>query len=494
VNPSTFGKLLQFQVAGDVYAQPLYVSNVMIGGQPHNVLYVATEQDVVYAFDADGKALNPLWKTSFIDPTNNVTYLSVSDVGSPCCPSPDIGITGTPVIDPAAQTLYVLVRTKESGKLVQRLQALDITNGSIKNSVVVNPSVSGTGDRSYGNSSTVEFNSTRENQRSGLLLANGVVYVMWASHLDTHPYHGWVVGYDARTLQQTVVWNATPNGQGGGIWMSGGAPAADSAGNLYFSTGNGDFDPGGGNYSQAWIKMSSAGQLLSYFVPYNWSVLNGPDLDVGTAGGSLILPDQSGPSPHLLVSMDKNGTIYLLDRDNMGGHHDGDNSNIIQTICDAFPGRTDCASVRDGKESPLPNPSHLVRSSPAYWNGYVYVNSEYDSVKAFRLINGKLSDPPASHGPTITGFPGATVSISANGNSNGVVWLIDNGSNGNPGAGVLRAYDATDLSKELYNSASSRDSTNSSFIRFVIPTIANGKVYVPTSGHVTVYGLLKPSP
>ncbi len=182
--------------------------------------------------------------------------------------------------------------------------------------------------------------------------------------------------------------------------------------------------------------------------------------------------------------MDKNGTIYLLDRDNMGGFHAGDNSNVVQTICNAFPGRTDCAALRAGDDP------HIIRSSPAYWNGFVYFAGQHDFIKAFQLVNGRLSTTPVSHGPTIMGFPGATVSLSANGTSNGIAWLIDNGNNGNPGSGTLRAYDATDVSKELYNSASSRDNTGSAFIRFVVPTIVNGKVYVATRGRITAYGLL----
>ncbi len=495
VNQDSFGKLFQFALDGnsDVQAQPLYVSNLMVNGKTRNVLFVAAQNDVVYAFDADGATLDPLWERSFVDPANGITVpVAPGDTGgSSCCPA-NPGITGTPVIDVNTNTMYLVARTKENGTQVQRLYALDIQTGAIKKSTAINPSVSGTGDKNFlstpgTSATTVVFNNATENQRPGLVLVNGMVYVMYGSHSDAHPYHGWVIGYDASSLEQEVVWNATPNGQAGGIWMSGGSPAADSNGNLYFSTGNGDFDPSEGNYAQSWIKLSGDGQVLSYFTPYNWAALNGPDLDVAGAGPSLILPDQAGANPHLLVSVDKNGTIYLLDRDNMGGHDANDNSNVVQTICDAFPGRTDCSQLREEKDD------HIVRSSPAYWNGYVYFGGQQDNVKAFQLVNGKLTTSPVSKSPTILGFPGATPSVSANGNSNGIVWVIDNGNNGSAWHSTLRAYDATDLSKELYNSRMNlaRDDTGTNYVRFTVPTIANGKVYVISQGRISVYGLLK---
>jgi hypothetical protein len=501
VNKDSFGKLFQFNLSSntgeseppDVQAQPLYVSNLTINGQTKNVLFVAAQNDVVYAFDADGGTHDPLWKRSFVDPANGIVVPAApgDTGGSSCCPE-NPGITGTPVIDVNSNTMYLVARTKEKGTQIQRLYALDIQTGAIKNSTVINPSVSGTGDKNFlstpGTSATnVVFNNATENQRPGLTLVNGVVYVMYASHSDAHPYHGWVLGYDANSLSPVVMWCATPNGQAGGIWMSGAGAAADSNGNLYFSTGNGDFDPSKQNYAQSWIKMSGGGQILSSFTPYNWSALNGPDLDVAGAGPSLILPDQAGPNPHLLVSVDKNGTIYLLDRDNMGGHSQNDNSNVIQTICDAFPGRTDCTQLRAEKDD------HIVRSSPAYWNGYVYFGAQNDNLKAFQLVNGKLTTSAVSKSPTIMGFPGATAAISANGNTNGIVWVIDNGNNGSAWHSTLRAYDALDLSKEIYNSRMnlSRDDTGTSYVRFTVPTIANGKVYVISEGRISVYGLLK---
>jgi uncharacterized protein YjdB len=470
VNSGSFGKLYQFLLDGDPYAQPLYVSGLNINGGVHNVVFVATQHDSVYAFDADGKTLSPLWKHSFIDPANGVTTLKApDDTGIVCCPGPEIGITGTPVIDRGRNTLYVLVRTKESGNLFQRLQALDLSTGAIKNTVRVNPSIPGTGD----GGTTLTFNNSHENQRSALVLSNGVVWIAWAGHSDLRPYHGWLIGYNADSLDQVAVANVDPNGQGGGIWMSASGPAVDGAGNLVFTAGNGDFNPAKGNYGQSFLKVSPSGQFVDYFTPYNWADENKTDTDIG-GGGALIPPQQGGAHPNIALNAGKDNNIYVVDLDNMGKFNSANNGQIVQVVTNAFS----------------PNSSDIFRGSPAYFNGRVYFGALNDVLKAFSLSNGLLSTKPVAQGGTKFGFPGATPSISANGSANGIVWVIDN-----KGHGVLRAYDAATL-KELYNSSSSRDDSGSNYCRFTVPTISNGKVFVGTLGssgtpaRITVYGLL----
>jgi hypothetical protein len=323
-------------------ASPLYVANVNIPGKGlRNVVYVATEHDSVYAFDADGSQSAPLWQVSFIDPAHGITTVPPADTGETGDITPEIGITGSPVIDPSTNTLYVVAKTKEGSggntTYVHRLHALDIATGSEKlgGPVVIQGSVQGTGDGTSGGQ--VPFLSLRENQRAALLLNNGVVYVAFASHGDNPPYHGWVFGYSASTLQRTMVYNVTPNGEGGGIWQSGDGLAADSSGNVFFVTGDGTFDAnsGGRDYGDSIIKISSAGAVLDYFTPHDHATMNAGDLDLGS-GGTILLPDQPGAHTHLALSAGKNGTIYVVDRDNMGHYQTGNDNQIVQAIVNIF--------------------------------------------------------------------------------------------------------------------------------------------------------------
>ncbi|MBI1815039.1 MAG: pyrrolo-quinoline quinone [Deltaproteobacteria bacterium] len=475
VNPTQFGRKFLHTVDGYVYAQPLYVSNVTIPGKGvHNAVYVATEHNSVYAWDADdasGPNRTPLWKVSFLG--RGVTIVPYRTTGTDDI-IPEIGITGTPVIDIGTGTLYVVAKTRERLTYVQRLHALDITTGAEKfgGPVEITASVPGTGDGSDG--TDVPFNALRENQRPGLLLLNGVVYLAWASHGDNGPYHGWVIGYDATSLAQVAVYNATPNGGLGGIWQSGAGPAADSAGNIYFETGNGTFDAqlSGTNFGDSLVKLNSSGGLsvADYFTPYNQDVLNAADADFGS-GGAMLLPDQPGLHPHLVVACGKEGTIYLVDRDTMGHFHAFDNSQIVQSLESAVGG---------------------TWSTPAYWNGMVYYIGTGDSLKAFQLISGMLSSTPVAQSPDGFGYPSATPSVSANGNSNAIVWALEVSNFGRRLPAVLRAYDASDVSHELYSSdqAARRRDWAGGAVKFTVPTIANGKVYVGGFHRLTVYGLL----
>jgi hypothetical protein len=487
VKASQFGKLFSYPIDGVSDASPLYVANVNIPGKGlRNVVYVATEHDSVYAFDADGAQTVPLWQRSFL--AAGVTTVPPSDTGECCDIAPEIGITGTPVIDGTTNTLYVVAKTKETSggrtTYVHRLRALDITTGSEKfgGPVVIQASVPGTGDGSTG--SQVPFLSLRENQRAALLLSNGVVYFAFAGHGDQPPYHGWVLGYRASDLQQVMAFNSTPDGEGGGIWQSGDGLATDSTGNLYFVTGDGTFDAdtGGRNYGDSFIKLSPSGVVLDYFTPHDQANMNANDLDLGS-GGTTLLPDQGGPHAHEAITAGKNGTIYLVDRDNMGHYRSGNDGQIVQSLVNIFP-----------------NGSFITGNfkAPVYWNSRLFFSADADYIKAFQLSNGLLSTTPTSASSFVLNYPGATLGLSANGNTNGILWAIERidhdplGGGNVRGPGVLHAFDATNLAFELYNSnqaAGGRDGIDYA-AKWAAPLVANGKVFVATNGQLAAFGLL----
>jgi uncharacterized repeat protein (TIGR01451 family) len=474
VNSASFGKLAGFTIDGIAHASPLYAASVNIPGVGlRNVVYVATEHDSVYAFDADASGGNPLWKVSFINPSAGITTVPNGDTGECCDIAPEIGITGTPVIDPSTGTLYVVAKTKEgSSTYVQRLHALDVATGAEKfgGPTVIQASVPGTGSGSVGG--TLSFNQLRENQRTALLLYNGVVYMGFGSHGDNQPYHGWLLGYNATTLQRVLAFNSTPNGEGGGIWQSGGGLAIDSAGNFYFATGDGSYtiNTGGVDYGDTFVRFNPMSGVVDYFTPHDQASLDSSNLDLD-AGGMILLPDQPGAHPHLLVSAGKNGTIYVVDRDNMGHYNTTDRN--VQTLDNIFPFGT-----------PLPG----NYSSPVYFNGAVYFGPVADVVQMFKLTNGLLSTAPTSTTPQTFAYPGGALSTSANGTSNGILWAIQK--NGT-GGGTLHAYDASNIAFELYNSdqAGTRDQLDAA-AKFSVPLVVNGKVFVATEGRFTVFGLL----
>jgi chitodextrinase len=489
VSSASFGKLASYALDGNSHASPLYVAGINIPGQGiHNVVYVATEHNSVYAFDADGLSATPLWKVSFINPAAGVTTVPSNDTGECCDIAPEIGITGTPVIDSGTSTLYVVAKTKEiSGGTTtyrQRLHALDLTTGAEKfgGPVVLQASVPGTGGGAQGGN--VPFDALRENQRPALLLSNGVVYIGFGAHGDIQPYHGWLLGYDAATLQRVFVHNSSPNDNGAGMWQANGGPAVDAAGNIYFVTGNGLFDvnTGGKNYGDSFVKISPSGSVMDYFTPYDQANISGNNFDLGAAG-PLLLPDQPGLHPHLLVSAGKDNTIYLLDRDAMGHYNASNNNQIVQSLVNAFPfGR--------------PEPGNF--SSPVYFNGTVYFGPVADTIQAFTLTNGRLSTTPTSASSVTYSYPGATLAVSANGAANGILWAIQRNGDcgvqvtcGSASPGVLRAYDAGNLGLQLYSSdqAGTRDALDFA-AKFSVPLVVNGKVFVSTIGRLTIYGLL----
>jgi hypothetical protein len=477
VNANQFGRIGWFSVDGDVYAQPLYVPGLEIPGKgTHNVVFIATEHDTVYAFDADVASVAPLWEANFLDDRKNIYPVNARDV---LCPfiQPEVGITSTPVIDLSSRTLYVLARTRESqnDKWVyrQKLHALDIATGTEKFGGPAAIHATFQGEKSLFSKGRIGFDPLRENQRAALLLSKGNVFITWASSCDVGPYYGWVMAYDAHTLRQTGVLNVAPGAGESGIWQADAGPAADSNGNVYLITGNGKFTAasGGRDYGDSVLKLTLTPQGLTvrdYFTPADQDHLNQTDGDFGS-GSPLLLPDQPAPHAHLLLAAGKSQKIYELDRENLGHFHQSDDSNAVQV-------------VSAGAES---------FGAPAYWNGHVYYFLMQDFLRDYALQNGRLSTQPVAKSSTKINDPG-TPAISANGAKNGIVWILSTKIwDGPDQSAVLFAYDAANVGHELYNSEqnSARDRAGSA-LRFTIPTIANGRVYVPTKRRVYVYGLL----
>ncbi len=488
VNSTQFGKIGFDTVDGLVDAEPLYVANLTVAGVLHNVLYVATENDSVYAFDADTGT--QLWKTSVLGSGE-----TTSDDRGCTQITPQIGITSTPVIDRKQGTdgtLFTVGMTKDaSGNYHQRLHALDlITGAEVSGSPTeISASYPGSGDNSQNGN--VVFDPAQYAERAALLLLNGNVYLAWTSHCDDQPYTGWIMAYSETTLKQTQVLDLTPNGEGGSIWMAGDGLAADSSGNIYFLDANGTFDlgfdssgfPTMGDFGNGMIKLSvnSSGTLAvaDYFQPYNTDAESAADTDLGS-GGEILLPDMTdstGNTQQLIVGAGKDGHIYLGNRNNLGKFNSmtSNNSNLYQDVSGAING--------------------AVFSTPAYFNGVLYYAAVKDALRAFPLTQAKLATTASSQSATNFAYPGATPSISANGTQTGIVWALESTppSTTTPvSPAVLHAYDATNLATELYNSnqaASGRDSFGNGN-KYITPMIVNGKVYVGTPTGVAVFGLL----
>lgn len=504
VNSTQFGKLFSHTVDGYVYAQPLYLPGVTMGsgtpqaGTKHNVAFVATENDSVYAFDADSNSsavnANPLWHISLLDAAHGATLgarvMYSTDIGTTDI-VPEIGITSTPVIDPSTGTLYVVGKTKENNAYVLRLHALSIANGAEKfgGPVKLQASVPGNGTGSV--SGTLHFDPYSQNQRAGLLLLHGIIYIASGAHEDLGIWHGWILAYNATTLRLTGAWCSTPDGSRGGIWGAGTGLAADVPdptghpyGRLFTSTGNGLFNAVGPYYNNSMdygdsiIKLDLANGVPTMtaggkpvgdaFTPFDQARLDTGDIDEGS-GGTLLLPNAASGSQHLLVQAGKTGRVYVVNQDNMGGYHPSNKIDPQQKA--ALQG---------------------VYSAPAYWNGHLYFWSTNDHLRAFSFVNGVMSSSATSVSAAYSSFPGSTPVVSANGSSNGIVWNILSQNYANKGHATLDAHDASNVSKFLYSSDQnlSRDNPGNA-VKFTVPTVANGKVYVGTETQLSVYGLLK---
>jgi outer membrane protein assembly factor BamB len=487
VSSKTFGKLFVIHVDGKVDAEPLYVQRIEIPGKgSHSVLFVATEHDSLYAFDADtGESF---WHVRLLKPGE-----TPSDPRNCGQVIPEIGITSTPVIDlhrGPHGTIYAVAMTKDQqGDYFQRLHALDLQSGAEEfgGPVEIHATYPGTGAASHNG--TEIFDPKQYEERAALLLLNGVVYTSWSSHCDIDPYNGWVIGYSAQTLEQTGVLNFTPNGAEGSVWQSGAGPAADPQGYIYLMAANGSFDtvlnsngfPSQGDFGNSFLKISTyEGKLAvaDYFTMFNVMEENSSDADLGS-GGPVVLPDMrdaSGETRRLVVGAGKDLNIYLLSRDAMGKFNAREN-HVYQEVPHA---------MKHGFSRPI----------PAYFNGRLYYASTEDTLREYRLQNARLISEPASQTALKFGYPGTTPSISADGSRNGIVWALEN-VNFSYDAGyskpaVLHAYDASNLAHELYNSdqaPAGRDEFGTGN-KFITPMIAHGKVYVGTTDGVGVFGLL----
>ncbi len=498
VNTTTFGKLFTMSIDDQVYAQPLMVGNLAIGSGNHNVLFVATVNNSVYAYDGDNGSL--YWKKNYTQ--TGMRPANSTDMSSSWCTTYtdikyNIGIIGTPVIDTTTGTIYFVARSTNGNQFVQYLHAVNIIDGNEQSGspVAISASVTGSGDGSVSN--VVSFDPRRNNQRQGLTLVNGVVYISFASHCDWNPYHGWILGYNAQTLQQQTVYNDTPDGENGGLWESGMGVAADAQGNLYVVSGNGTVGQGNlftstgngtdenspnpnpadpTNRGESAMKLTPSGsglQLSSYFTPTNYLNLNMNDLDYGVMGTLLI------PNTNYYITGCKDGNLYLLNKDNMGGYSSSSNQ-IQQTI-------------------PL---SVSLHCQPSYYKGttneFVYVWSENDPLRALPFDRGSntfTNNQVVNNISGPSGYCGTDLSVSSNGtvDGTGILWAAY-ASSGNAGnavcPGILRAFDANNITKELWNSDLSPADNLGNYAKYCSPTIANGHVYLATfSNQVIVYGL-----
>jgi hypothetical protein len=483
VNARQFGKISSLPVDGAVYAQPLYLSQVNVPGKGLlNLLFVATEHDSVYAFDTGRNSPDPVWHVNLLSGNSGSSTVAASDVQCPFI-SPEIGITATPVIDIETGTIFVLTRTKSRAGFIssatysQQLHALAITTGHEKfgGPVEIRASVPGTGEGNSGGQ--ISFNALRENPRAALLLSKGVVYLTWASSCDVGPYHGWVMAYDARRLKQLAVFNTSPDAGESGIWQSDTGPAADDQGNVYVSTGNGQFDAttsGGRDYGDTLLKLHLQGSRLvvtDFFTPANQQELTASDSDLGS-GGPLLLPRKSGSGAVGLVFGGKEGVLYDVDPNKMSGVQGSSGAPAVESF-----------QLSSG-----------IYSAPAYWNGNLYTYASEDFVKQFAVKDGKVSDPYSARGKERSMFSGGTPTVSANKDRNGIVWIVETRAWNRGGTrAILRAYDALNVARQLYSSdqARSRDQAATA-VRFTIPLVANGRVYVGGVKQIDVYGILKP--
>jgi hypothetical protein len=476
VNTTSFGKLASCAVDGAIYGQPLWVANVTLSGVKHNVVFVTTQHDTLFAFDGESNTCATLWTINLIDAAHGGTSgempVPSTSVGNGTGDiQPEVGVNGTPVIDALSGTLYVVSKSIDStlSTFYQRLHAIDITSGVEKSRSPVLIAGSFPGTASGG--STVAFSSKQQNQRAGLALVNGTVFVAWGSHEDANPWYGWIMGYlySSGGWTQTAAFNSTPNVGGGGIWMGGGAPSVDASNHLYFLTGNGGFDANNASapnddYGDSLLQADTSLNITSYFTPSDELADDQSDRDFGSGGAAVLADLPAGNTvTHALVCGGKDGTLYVLNRDLLGGFGD---TAAVQTLALGYG----------------------LFSTSAIWNNRLFVAGSGGPLTSYQLNTSTVQFTLATSSSHAYGFPGSTPSVSAAGTQNGVVWALDTHSyctrqSSACGPAVLHAYDATNLSTELWNSSLNAADAAGNAVKFSVPTVANGRVYVATRGN-----------
>lgn len=469
VNVVSFGRLAAVPVQGAIFAQPLYIADVaMSDGKSHNLIIVVTEHDQVYAIDAS--TYKVMWNRSFLDSQGLITPGSSDDFFCGEAANPEIGITGTPVIDPSSATVYLVAVTKDSQggqpQYSQTLYALRLTDGQNASTPTIITTPAGSGQHG-----SATFDPLLNFQRAALLLENGNVYVSWASQCEAHA--GWLMSFNATTLQLTGAWTPDPSGLLGGIWMSGGGPSADGDGNVFLAVANGwsDAQTGGSNYGDSVVRLNPRGNQIDvsdYFMPYDYDKLYNDDLDLGS-GTPVLLPTQTGATyPNLLITGGKEGTIYLLNRDNLGKYHPNNDDQILQSFQIQSTG---------------------VFNTPVFWNNTLYYGLTNLPLQSFAYdpSTQTINTTPLSSSPTNMAYPGVSPSLTTNNGNDAVLWAVEC-----PAANaVLRAYDPTNLTTELYDSEMSSDRDHAgAALRFSVPTVANGEVFVGTRDELDIYGEL----
>jgi hypothetical protein len=499
VNPTTFGKTRDLVTDGQLLPQPLFVRSVNLGaGGTHDLIIAASENDSVYAFDGE-TGTKPIWTRSFLDAAAGVTF-QTDNHGGRSSFGGEIGITGTPVIDPATGILYVVTATQQTvaGNVVvtDTLHSIDIRTGldAGAGSVVISATVPGTGEGSVNGQ--LSFAASQEDQRPGLMLVNGVLYVAFGSFSDFAPFHGWLFAYNPTSLNQLGVFQASPNyradydeGSGAAFWNSGAAPSFESDGTMYIVAGNGstDVENGGVDYGDTVLHLSFANgkfTVLDWFTPFNRDCIDASDIEMGS-GGFAVLPDTVAPGRKLGVTLTKEGRLYLLDRTNLG-HFNATTDQVVQQF---MVGADACDASTTGAAADGPNWNRLYGNA-SYWNGNLYMVPSNESIRQYSISGTTINPTPVAVGATDTYYRAGNTVVSANGNSNGIVWMYEKTASGNP---LLHAYSGTNVGTELWNSNmnATRDALVTGGEGFQVPVVIDGKVIVTSGTHVAVYGLIQ---
>ena len=502
VNPKQFGKWGSFEADGIVMGQPLYVSQINMGSAgTHNLIVFGTENDSVYAIDADNPTAPAFWQRSYLDPASGVTTMTDS-FGGRTALGGKVGITGTPYIDIPTGAVYFVTTLSRNGVPEQWLRAIDIRTGNDfgPGSVKIQASVPGDGKGSVNGQ--IAFDPSLQNQRAGLTKVNGAIIVAWGSFSDWGVYHGWIMAFDPATLNLLAVFNSTPQAQavdsangpadhggGGAFWQGGAAPAVDAAGNIYINAADGSFnaDQSGNNYGNTMLKLSYNGtsfQVLDWFTPFNSACIDLHDLELGSGGIALIPPDFTNGS-NLAITYSKEGRLFVVNTATMGHYNAGGDNQIAQEF---MVGADTCSDAISGDVAEGPNWNRLY-GTPAYWNGNVYAAASNTTLKQYQFENGLLNPTPKATSHSSFGLRGANSVVSSNGNQGAIVWSYEKSA---AGGGILHAYDATDVSKELWNSNmnSERDALGEG-IGFSTPVVAQGRIIVTYDTRVGVFGLLQ---